>query len=213
MPTYEPTERTRVRRRPERGVYDRDLVHRIVDEALVCHVAFVHDGEPRVLPTTLVRLDEDVYIHGSTRNGLLNALADGRAVSISVTLVDGVVAGRSGFGCSVNYRSVVVYGTAEQVSGADKERVMDALVQDIAPGHRVRRLTGAELDATLVLRVPLVEVSAKVRDQGVTDAASDYELDLWAGVIPLALTAGTPVDDAGLAPGVRTPDFAVDYHR
>lgn len=213
MPSYRPTKKTTIRRRPERGVYDRDVVHSVIDEALVCHVAFVHDGEPRVLPTTLVRIDEDVYIHGSTKNGLLSVLATGVAACISVTLVDAIVAGRSGFGCSVNYRSVVIYGKADKVTDVDKERVMDTLVQDIAPGHKVRRLTRAELDATLVLRVPLREVSAKVRDQGVSDTASDYELDLWAGIIPLALTAGTPISDAGLEPGIETPDFAIDYHR
>lgn len=213
MSSFLPTERTKVRRRPERGSYDRELVHRIIDEALVCHVAFVHDGEPRVLPTTIARIGDDVHIHGSTRNGLLGALAAGGTACISVTLVDGVVAGRSGFGCSLNYRSVVIYGEAAEVTGADKERVMDALVQDIAPGHQVRRLTRAELNATLVLRVPLREVSVKVRDEGVHDAAADYELDLWAGVIPLTLTAGTPVGDDRLDPAIETPDFAVDYHR
>jgi nitroimidazol reductase NimA-like FMN-containing flavoprotein (pyridoxamine 5'-phosphate oxidase superfamily) len=210
---YRPTERTRVRRRPERASYDRELVHRIIDEALVCHVSFLHEGEPRVLPTTLTRIDDNVYIHGSNKNGLLDALAAGTPAVIAVTHVDGVVAGRSGFGCSLEYRSVIAYGTATVVAAEDKERVMDAVVQDIIPGHKVRRLAPSELAATQVLRFPLTEVSAKVRNHGVSDVASDYDLDLWAGVIPVSLTAGTPVSDSKLKPGIPIPESARHYHR
>jgi nitroimidazol reductase NimA-like FMN-containing flavoprotein (pyridoxamine 5'-phosphate oxidase superfamily) len=213
MTSYQPTHKTKVRRRPERATYDRDVVHRVIDEALVCHVGFVLDGEPQVLPTMILRIDEDVYIHGSTKNGLLTALAAGASACITVTLLDSIVAGRSGFGCSVDYRSVVIYAEGEVVPDTDKELIMDAFVQDLIPGHSVRRLTTPELNATMVLRFPLHEVSAKVRDKGVIDVESDYQLDLWAGVIPIKLSAGQPIGDHRLKPGIEVPDFATRYHR
>ncbi len=213
MTAYTPTEQTRVRRRPERGSYDRELVHAIIDEAIVCHVAFVVDGAPRVIPTTILRIDEDVYLHGSPTNRLLNTLAEGAPASIAVTHIDGVVAGRSGFGCSVDYRSVVIFASGEKVEGPEKEPIMDAVIQSVIPGHRVRRPTRQEMDATLILRFPLNEVSAKVRDVGVRDIETDYDLDLWAGVIPLKMMAVGVRDDARLKPGIATPEYASAYRR
>jgi uncharacterized protein len=213
MTVYQPTPRTQVHRRSERAVYDRDVVHAIIDEALVCHVGIVVNGEPRVLPTTILRIGEDIYVHGSTNNGVLTALAAGAPACIAVTLTDSIVAGRSGFGCSMDYRSVVVYATAETVADSDKERILEAFVQSIIPGHTVRRPTQSELEATLILRFPLREVSAKVRDCGVVDVESDYELDLWAGVIPLELSAGPARSDGRLKPGIGIPDFAKSYRR
>lgn len=210
---YEPTSRTQVRRRPDRAVYDREVVHRIIDEALICHVSFVDEGEPRILPTTILRLAEDVYIHGSTNNHLLNVLAGGAPACIAITLIDSLVAGRSGFGCSMDYRSVVIFGQAEIVPDADKERIMGAFIQDIMPGHLVRRPQQSELDATFILKFPLVEVSAKVRDCGVTDVEPDYETDFWAGVIPLQLIAGPTQSDPRLKPGIPMPDFAKQFRR
>ncbi|MBU0724560.1 MAG: pyridoxamine 5'-phosphate oxidase family protein [Alphaproteobacteria bacterium] len=207
------TPRTAIRRRPERGRYDRELVHRVLDEALVCHVGFVQDGEPRIIPTAITRIGEHVYLHGSHGNRMLSALASGALACIEVTLVDAIVAGRSGFGCSMDYRSVVIYGVGEIVADADKEAVMDAVVQDLIPGHQVRRLKQKELDATLVLRFALEEVSAKVRDLGVIDMDGDYELDLWAGTIPLRLQAGAPVDDPKLKPGIAAPEAMKNYGR
>lgn len=212
--TYEPTQKTQVRRRPDRGNYDREVVHKIIDEALVAHVAFVENGEPRVLPTTIVRIDEDVYIHGSPNNNLLSAIAAGAPACIEMTLVDSIVAGRSGFGCSMDYRSVVIYGRAEQVTEpGEKERIIDALVQDIIPGHIVRRPKRKELAATLVLRFPLIEVSAKIRDAGNIDVEEDYDLDLWAGVIPLGVAAGPGKGCPRLKPGIETPGYALNYKR
>lgn len=212
--TYEPTEKTQVRRRPDRGNYDRAVVHKIIDEALVAHVAFVENGEPRVLPTTIVRIGEDVYIHGSPNNNLLSAIAAGAPACIEMTLVDSIVAGRSGFGCSMDYRSVVIYGRAEQVTEPDeKERIIDALVQDIIPGHIVRQPKRKELAATLVLRFPLIEVSAKIRDAGNIDVEEDYDLDLWAGVIPLRVAAGPGKGCPRLKAGIETPGYALNYKR
>ncbi|MDM0058486.1 pyridoxamine 5'-phosphate oxidase family protein [Variovorax fucosicus] len=213
MTSYTQTEQTRVRRRLERGSYDRKLVHAIIDEAIVCHVAFVVDGSPRVIPTTILRIEEDVYLHGSPTNRLLNTLAEGAPASIAVTHIDGIVAGRSGFGCSVDYRSVVIFASGEKVEGLEKEPIMDAVIQTVIPGHRVRRPTRQEMEATMILRFPLNEVSAKVRDVGVRDIETDYELDLWAGVIPLKMMAVGVRDDVRLKPGIATPEYASGYRR
>lgn len=210
---YAPTERTRIRRRPERGHYDRALVHSIIDEAIVCHVSFIHDGQPCILPTSILRIDEDVYLHGSPTNRMLSALAAGTPAAIAVTHVDAIVAGRSGFGCSVDYRSVVIFTSGVPVDGPEKEGVVDRVIQSVVPGHRVRRPKQKELDATMVLRFPLIEVSAKVRDCGVKDFDEDMMLDLWAGIIPLKLTAGPPINAPGLLPHISTPAYAVNYRR
>ena len=213
MENYTPTDRTRIARRPERGSYDRELVHSIIDEAIVCHVGFVMNGKPCVLPTTIVRIDENVYLHGSPENRMLSALAEGGTACIAVTHIDAVVAGRSGFGCSVDYRSVIIYAEGELVEGDEKIKVVDAVIQSIIPGHRVRAHKPAEIGATLVLRFPLSEVSAKVRDIGVKDVESDYDLDLWAGVIPVQMIAKGAIDDSRLKAGINTPEYALNYDR
>lgn len=214
MSAYEPTEKTRVRRRSERAVYDRDVVHKVIDEALVAHVGFVANGEPRVIPTAIVRIGEDVYIHGSPSNHLLTTLQSGVPACIAITLVDSIVAGRSGFGCSMDYRSVVIFSSAEKVTDpAEKARIVKAFVEDIIPGHTVREPKDKELAATVFLKFPIREVSAKVRDIGVLDVEDDYDLDLWAGVIPVQLTAGRGKDCPRLKPGIETPDYANNYQR
>ena len=214
MSTIEPTEKTRIRRRPERGSYDRSIVNSIIDEALLCHIGVAVDGEPRVIPTTIVRIDDHVYIHGSPNNQLLTALESGAPACIVVTLVDSIVAGRSGFGMSMDYRSVVIFGKAEKIVDLrEKERIVAAFVEDIMPGHRVRPPKAKEIAATLFLRFPLTEASAKIRNHGVMDPEEDHALDGWAGVVPLKLTAGAPRDCANLKPGIPTPDYAKTYRR
>jgi len=211
---YLATERTRLQRRPDRGRYNKAVVHRILDEALLCHVGVAIDGRPHVLPTTIVRIGEAVYLHGGANNRLLTALAAGAPACITVTLVDSIVAGRSGFGCSMDYRSVVIYASAETVADpAEKAAVIAAIVQDIIPGHIVRPPKDKELAATLVLRFPLTEVSAKVRDVGVLDVEEDYATDLWAGVIPLRLEAKPAVPCPRLKPRIETPAYANSYKR
>jgi uncharacterized protein len=211
---YERTEKTQVRRRPARGVYDRDTIHRIIDESLVAHVGFVVDGEPRVLPTAIVRIGENVYIHGSGSNSMLLSLATGAAACITVTLVDSIVAGRSGFGCSMDYRSVVIFARGEKIEDiAEKERLIKAFVQHIIPGHSVRAPKREEIAATVFLRFPLTEVSAKIRDVGNLDAEGDYDLDLWAGVIPLRLMPGPATSCPRLKPGIDVPAYARNYRR
>jgi nitroimidazol reductase NimA-like FMN-containing flavoprotein (pyridoxamine 5'-phosphate oxidase superfamily) len=212
-PAYAPTELTKVRRRPERASYDRELVHSIIDEAIVCHVSFVYEGQPCILPTTILRVDEDIYLHGSPTNRMLCTLAQGARVAIAVTHIDAVVAGRSGFGCSVDYRSVVVYSAGTLVEPDRKAELVERVIQSVVPGHRVRPPKQKELDATLVLRFPILEVSAKVRDLGVRDYDEDLGLDLWAGSIPLRVTAGTPVNAPGLRQEISTPAYALNYRR
>ena len=214
MSIIQPTEKTRIRRRPERGAYDRHVVNSIIDEALLCHIGVAVNGEPRVIPTTIVRIDDYVYIHGSPNNQLLTSLESGAPACITVTLVDSIVAGRSGFGMSMDYRSVVIFGKAEKIVDLhEKERIVAALVEDIIPGHKVRPPKAKEIAATVFLRFPLAEASAKIRNHGVMDPEEDYVLDGWAGVVPLKLTAGAPRDCANLKPGIPTPDYAKTYSR
>jgi uncharacterized protein len=211
---YTPTAKTQVRRRPARGVYDRVTVHRIIDETLVAHVGFVVDGEPRVLPTAIMRIGEHVYVHGSASNHMLRSLAAGAPACITVTLIDSIVAGRSGFGCSMDYRSVVILSRGEPIEDvAEKERLVAAFVQHIIPGHRVRPPKPEELAATLFLRFPLTEVSAKIRDVGNLDVEGDYDLDLWAGVIPLGLSAAPGKSCPRLKPGIDVPAYARAFRR
>jgi nitroimidazol reductase NimA-like FMN-containing flavoprotein (pyridoxamine 5'-phosphate oxidase superfamily) len=211
---YAPTDRTRIRRYPARGTYDRATVHAILDEALVCHLAFAvgdqHQHQPTVLPTAFVRDDETIYVHGSAKNGLLSALAGGAPACVAVTLVDGLVLARSAFHHSMNYRSVVIFGAARELTGAEKARAFHLLVDKLSPGRstQARPASEREMALTMVLAIPLEEVSAKVRRGGPIDDADDMALPVWAGVVPLALRAGAPVvDGVGLhqPPAVPAP--------
>ncbi|MFD6108496.1 pyridoxamine 5'-phosphate oxidase family protein [Streptomyces yangpuensis] len=211
--TYEPTGRTVPSRSRDRARYDRETVHSILDGAYICHLGFVRDGAPVVLPTLFARVGESLYLHGST--GSRPLLAAGRTdpglpVCVTVTHVDGLVLARSAFHHSLNYRSVVVHGTARQVTDeAECRTALDAMVDAVAPGRSgdVRPANAKELAATAVIRVDLDEVSAKLRTGPVNDDAEDLGLPHWAGVVPVATTYGTPVPAADLAPGVAVPDY------
>ncbi|HEX6675137.1 MAG TPA: pyridoxamine 5'-phosphate oxidase family protein [Actinomycetes bacterium] len=203
---YAPTERTTLRRLPERASYDRDTVHAILDEGFVCHVGFVVDGHPQVIPTGYARVGETLYLHGSTGSRL--GLRPGADVCVTVTLLDGIVLARSAFHHSMNYRSVVVLGRTRLVTDlAEKEAVLSALVDHIVPGRSaaVRGPSQRELAATVVLALPLDEVSAKVRTGPAKDEEEDYELPIWAGLLPLGLEADAPEPDPQLAPGLTVP--------
>ena len=196
-PDFATTERTRLRRHAERGSYDRALVHAILDEALVCHVGFVHEGEPLVIPTAFARVGEELYLHGAVANRMLGALTRGRTC-VTVTLLDGLVLARSFMHHSMNFRSVVVLGAAREVTDPDeKRRAFTALIERVQSGRseRSRPANDAELRATRVLALPLLEVSAKVRTGPPLDDPEDHALPHWAGVIPLALVAGEPIPD------------------
>ncbi len=210
------TARTRVRRRPDRGRYDRETMHAILDEGLVCHVAFVADGQPFAIPTAYAREGETLYLHGSPASRMLRHVGGGIPVCVSVTLVDGLVLARSAFHHSMNYRSVIVLGRARAVADAEERlRAMRALVEHVAPGRwtDTRAPSAKELAQTCVLALPLVEASAKVRSGPPLDDEEDHALPFWAGVIPLRLAPGAALPDPLLAPGIAVPAYAGTYRR
>jgi uncharacterized protein len=216
MSKFTPTERTKVRRLPDRGKYDAESVYGILDEAFICHVGFVVEGQPYVIPTGFARIDDTLYIHGSAASRMLRTLADGVQVCVTVTLIDGIVMARSGFHSSMNYRSVVILGRAMPVEGRDEKlAALAAFSEQVMPGRwkDLRETTDAELKGTLVLSLPLKEVSAKVRSGPPKDDEADYALPLWAGVVPLKLAAGTPIDDPRLPKGIEPPGYARNYKR
>jgi nitroimidazol reductase NimA-like FMN-containing flavoprotein (pyridoxamine 5'-phosphate oxidase superfamily) len=208
------TERSTVRRLPARAAYDRSIIHAILDEGLVCHVGFVADGRPFVIPTIHVRVGERLYMHGSPASRMLKALAGGVEVCVTVTLVDGLVLARSAFHHSMNYRSAVLFGVARVVDDPEeKNRVLQALAEHLVPGRwrDIRTPTPGELKATSVLALPIDEASAKVRTGPPVDDEDDYALPIWAGVVPLAMTAGPPLPCPRLLPGVELPPYASSY--
>jgi hypothetical protein len=216
MNNFTPTEKTRVRRKPERGSYDRELIYRILDEAFVCHVAFIADGLPFVVPTNYVRVGDKLFLHGSVASRLMKTLASGAPFCLSVTLLDGIVCSPTATGHSVNYRSVVVIGKAEVVEGeAAKLAAMRDFVEYVIRGRwaTVRPPSEHELRGTMVLAVPLVEASAKVRTGFAVDADEEYVSSAWTGVIPMKWTSQTPVSDPRGKSKVPAPPNILHYSR
>ena len=210
------SERTRVRRLPDRGVYHRRAIDAILDDALVCHLGFVHEGHPYVVPTLFARVDDAVYVHGSAASRMLRGLRGGLDACLTVTLVDGLVLARSIFHHSINYRSVVALGRAVEIEERDEKlRALEAFSDRVVPGRwlDVRQPSRQELKATTILRLPLDEASAKVRTGPPKDEEQDYGLPVWAGVIPLALSAGERGPDPRLAPGLDPPRWAPPHRR
>jgi len=192
------TDRTTVRRLPKRASYDRATVEAILDEALICHVGFVVDGSPFVIPTIHTRVGETLYFHGSAASRMLRSLRDGVDACVTVTLLDGLVLARSAFHHSMNYRSAVVFGKAREViEREEKLRVLDALVEHVCRGRsaEVRGSNESELKQTLVLALPITEASAKIRTGPPIDDEEDYALGVWAGVLPMRLVPGEPIAD------------------
>jgi nitroimidazol reductase NimA-like FMN-containing flavoprotein (pyridoxamine 5'-phosphate oxidase superfamily) len=213
---YIPSARTRLVREPQRAVYDRAEAYRILDEGFICHVGFVVDGQPFVMPTSYGRRDHNLYIHGSSASRMLRNLDKGIPVCVTVTLLDGLVLARSIFNHSMNYRSVVVVGTAVGVDDpAEKLAALELLSEHIIPGRWIeaRQPNEKELKATTALRLPITEFSAKVRQGGVIDDEQDYGFPVWAGVIPLSTVAGSPLDDQRLLSGQTVPEYAQRYRR
>jgi len=211
-----PTARTRVVREPQRAVYDRAAAYAILDEGIVCHVGFVAEGQPFVIPTAYGRAGDNLYIHGSAASRMLRNLDEGIAVCVTVTLLDGLVLARSVFNHSMNYRSVVVLGTAVAVrEPAEKLAALRALSEHILPGRwaESRQPNEQELKATLVMRLPMEEFSAKVRQGPPIDDEADYSFPTWAGVIPLDMVAGAPVNDSRLDPAQSVPAYVARYTR
>ena len=215
MPEHVATsDRTRIVREPQRAVYDRELIYNILDEGFVCHVGFTADGQTFVIPTMYARVGDALYFHGSAASRMLRGVSTGLNVCITVTLADGLVLARSVFNHSMNYRSAVALGNASIVD--EPEEKLDALrafTEKILPGRwsDARQPNEKELKATSILRLPLTEISAKVRTGGVEDDAEDYALPVWAGIVPLRLVAEAPLRDERSDPALPTPAYAVNF--
>jgi hypothetical protein len=216
MADFIPTERTQVHRLPKRGVYEREKVYRILDEGLVCHVGFVADGKPVVIPTGYGRKGDTLYIHGSTASRMFRALGVGADLCVTVTLLDGLVLARSAFHHSMNYRSVVIFGKATVLEDpAAKMEALRAFAEHVARGRwqEIRPPSEKELQATTVLAIPLEEASAKVRTGPPLDDEEDYALPVWAGVLPLELRPAPPIPDDRLPKQIAVPEYVLTYTR
>ena len=210
------SDRTRVVREANRAVYDREAIYKILDEGFVCHVGFSAEGQPFVIPTMFARVGDAIYFHGSAASRMLRGAAGGLPVCITVTLTDGLVLARSVFNHSMNYRSVVALGTATLISEpAEKLAALRAFTEKLIPGRweDARQPNEQELKATSILKLPLTEVSAKVRTGGVEDDAADYALSVWAGIIPLRLVADGAIRDERCDASIPTPGYASNFRR
>jgi hypothetical protein len=211
-----PTPRTRVVREPQRAVYDRNAVNRILDEGFICHVGFAVDGQPFVIPTSYGRHEDVLYIHGSAASRMLRNVSGGIPMCVTVTLLDGLVLARSIFNHSMNYRSVVVLGTGSAIEDREEKLIaLRLLSEHIIPGrwNEARQPNEKELKATTILRVPIQEFSAKVREGPVIDDEEDYAFPVWAGVLPLNLVTGDAINDSRLAEGIELPEYVRNYSR
>jgi hypothetical protein len=212
-----PTDRTRVRRIPELGAYDRPTIDAILDAGIVAHLGFVHEGQPFVIPTLHSRIGDVLYVHGSAASRTLKSVAEGLRVCVTVTLLDGIVLARSIFEHSIDYRSVVVLGAARLIDDPEEKlAALHAFSEQVLPGRwdDCRPPSDQELKATSILALPLTEASAKISAGPPEDAESpDGALDVWAGNIPLVVTAKAPVPDPALRAGIPVPPYAAEYHR
>lgn len=211
-----PTERTQVKRLSDRGAYDRQTIYRILDDAFVCHIGFVVEGQPFVIPTNYGRSGDVLYVHGSPASRMLRTLSGGVPVCVTVTLIDGLVLARSGFHSSVNYRSVVILGRAIPVEDSKKkEAALEAFSEHVLRGRwkDIRPPSGQELKGTTVLALPIDEASAKIRTGPPKDDEADYALPVWAGVLPLRVVADAPIPDPRLNPGIDVPAYVRNYRR
>ena len=208
------SDRTRIVREPQRAVYDRETIYKLLDEGFVCHVGFTADGQTFVIPTMFARVGDAIYFHGSAASRMLRGVSEGLKVCVTVTLIDGLVLARSVFNHSMNYRSAVALGQAAIVDEpGEKLQALHAFTEKILPGrwNDARQPNEKELKATSILRLPLTEVSAKVRVGGVEDDAEDYALKVWAGIVPLRLVADAPVRDERCDPSLPTPAYALNF--
>jgi uncharacterized protein len=211
-----PSARTRVVREPHRGIYDRATAYKILDEGLICHIGFAVDGQPFVIPTGYGRAGDNLYVHGSAASRMLRNLDQGLPICFTVTLLDGLVLARSIFNHSMNYRSVVVLGTAVAVKDPEEKlQALRAISEHIVPGRwaESRQPNEKELKATLVMRLPISEFSAKVRQGPPIDDEEDYQFPTWAGVIPFQMVAGPPLPDPKLDSKYKVPEYVEHYSR
>jgi len=209
------TDKTTIRRLPERGVDDRAAIDAILDEGFVCHAAYVIDGRPVVIPTLYARDGDRLLLHGSNSMGLARAVRSDSPLSVAVTHVDGLVVARSAFHSSANYRSVVVHGRGRLLEAEEKREAFDIIVDALIPGRLadLRESTDSEIGQTAIVELALDEVSAKVRTGGPLDEVEDMDSDVWAGVVPFRLQPGDPKASDDLKPGIATPDYLKPYRR
>jgi uncharacterized protein len=215
-PSQSISQRNKIKRYPQRGNYDSSVIYSILDEGLICHVGFVVDGQPFVIPTAYGRIEDKIYIHGSPMSRMLRSLQQGVEVCITVTLLDGLVLARSAFHHSMNYRSVVMFGTAVAIdSTAEKIIALKAFTNHVLPDRwsQVRPVTEKEVAGTLVLALSLSDTSAKIRTGPPVDDQEDYALPIWAGELPLRVVADAPIDDPRLSAGISRPDSVQHYDR
>ena len=216
MSDYSPTERTKIRRKPNRAVYDEAAIHAILDEAFVCQIGFALEGQPYVIPTNYVRVGKRLFLHGSSASRMFRALAAGAPLCLSVMLIDGLVLAPTATGHSINYRSVVVLGKTQPIEDPqEKFAAMRAFVERVIPRRwpEVRPPNDQEMKATMVLAVPLNELSAKVRTGPPVDDESEYAREVWTGVLPLKLTPGAPLPDPRGKASLPVPDYVRNYSR
>ncbi len=209
------SEKTRIRRLPDRAIQDVEAIYSILDEAFVCHAAYVTEGRPVVIPTLYARDAHRLLLHGSNSMGLARAARAGSPLSVAITHVDGLVVARSAFNSSANYRSVVVHGMGRLLDGEEKSAALDIVIDKILPGRRadLRPSTEIEIAQTSVIELSLDEVSAKVRSGGPGDDPEDMGLEVWAGVVPFRLEAGDPIPAEDLMDGLETPDYLRSFRR
>lgn len=214
--TIEQTSRTKLNRLPKRGVFEREKIYQILDEAFICHVGFLHENQPFVIPTAYGRKDELLYIHGSAASRMMREMSKGIDVCVTVTLVDGLVLARSAFHHSINYRSVIIFGKAGFVENeSEKYEALKIFTEHIIPERwdEIRAPNSKELKATTVLRLPIREASAKIRTGNPVDDEKDYEMNVWAGVLPLKIVSEKPIEDARLKEKINVPDYVLNYQR
>ncbi len=216
MPTFTIDEINQIKRKPQRGSYERDIIYAIIDEALYCHVGFVQDDKPFVIPTLHARQDDTLILHGARASRLLKHIAAGHPICVAFTLLDGLVFARSVFSHSMNYRSAVVFGVGRLVEEEEEKwRSLEALTEHIARGRwaDARQPTPQEMNATTVVAVAIERASAKIRSGPPGDDEPDYALPIWAGVLPIREQAGDPIPDPKLSDGILLPDYLRGYTR
>ena len=211
------TRRPTINRMPKRAYYDREVIYPILDSALICHISYVIKGEPRLIPTAFARIEDEIFIHGSRVAGNIKALASGIMACISVTRLDGLVLARSGFNHSMNYRSVIIYGSGTKVEQkAEKLTVLNAFMDHLVPGRSddgLKPISNKDLLDTTVISYPLNEMSAKIRVGPPNDDEKDYELPVWAGTIPIMRQFGDPITDPLMRHSTSVPDYIKNYER
>ena len=216
MTEYQPTERTRVRRKPSRGNYDREVIHAILDEALICHIGFAVNGQPYVIPTIHARVGERLYLHGSQRSRAFGEVAVGTPCCVTASLVDGLVLARSATQHSLNYRSAIILGTGRRVTEPEeKTAALQAVVEHIVPGRwdEVRGPSADELDETFVIGIEIEEASAKARTGPSIDKRGDVDPEKWAGILPVEISTAEPVPGEDVQPDLPIPPHVAEWGR